>query len=89
MDKKKITIAIDAMGGENSQNKVINGSEIFLKSNVDAELIMFGNEDLIDKKFLDKYSKNVTFIHCTEVILDNDKPSSILRSKKDSSMRKL
>ena len=88
MDKKKITIAIDAMGGENSPNKVIKGSEIFLKSNVDAKLIMFGNEDLIDKKFLDKYSKNVTFIHCTEVILDNDKPSSILRSKKDSSMRK-
>ena len=30
----------------------------------------------------------VSIIHCDETISDNDKPSSILRSKKESSMRK-
>ena len=31
--KKKITIAIDAMGGDNSPNKTLNGVGIFLKEN--------------------------------------------------------
>ena len=30
----------------------------------------------------------IKFVHCDEVNLDKDKPSSILRSKKESSMRK-
>ena len=31
---KKITIAIDAMGGDNSPDKTIKGIEIFIKKNV-------------------------------------------------------
>ena len=31
--KKKITIAIDAMGGDNSPNKTIEGVKIFLDKN--------------------------------------------------------
>ena len=32
--KKKITIAIDAMGGDNSPYKTIDGVNLFLKKNV-------------------------------------------------------
>ena len=32
--EKKITIAIDAMGGDNSPNKIIEGLSLFLKKNI-------------------------------------------------------
>ena len=50
--KKKITIAIDAMGGENSPKKNIQGLNIFLKKNkgTDDFLIqLFGNEKIINE----------------------------------------
>ena len=37
--EKKITIAIDAMGGENSPKKIIDGIKISLKKNSDNFLI--------------------------------------------------
>ena len=88
MNQNHITIAIDAMGGDNSPTKVIKGCEIFLKDNSNVNLIIFGDKNLLDNNFLKKNSEIVSFIHCEEIILDNDKPSSILRSKKESSMRK-
>ena len=83
-----INIAIDAMGGDDSPNKVIEGCEIFLNNHNNVHLVIFGNKDLINNDFLDKFSKQISFIHCNDVISDTDKPSSILRTKKESSMRK-
>ena len=47
MNYKKITIAIDAMGGENSPFKTLKGAEFFSQNNHDVNLIFLGNEDLI------------------------------------------
>ena len=88
MNQNPITIAIDAMGGDNSPAKVIEGCEIFLHENNNVNLVIFGNKNLISNDFLNKFSQKVTFIHCDEIISDDDKPSSVLRSKKESSMRK-
>ena len=44
---KKITIAIDAMGGDNSPEKTIHGVSLFLKKNSsknDFILNLFGDE---------------------------------------------
>ena len=49
---KKITIAIDAMGGDNSPDKTIEGVSIFLKNNKnkdDFSLNLFGDETKIKK----------------------------------------
>ena len=57
---KKISIAIDAMGGDNSPDKTIEGIKIFLdknKKNNDFILNIFGKEDEIKKKFK-KYNIN-------------------------------
>ena len=88
MNQPIISIAIDAMGGDRAPNKVIEGCEIFLNNNKNVKLIIFGNKNLISNHFLEKYSEMISIIHCNEVISDDDKPSSILRSKKESSMRK-
>ena len=88
MNENQITIVVDAMGGDNSPEKAINGCEIFLNNNSNVKLIIFGKKNSINNNFLDNYSEMINFIHCEEVILDDDKPSSILRTKKESSMRK-
>ncbi len=88
MNQNQITIAVDAMGGDNSPEKTIKGCEIFLNNNSNVKLIIFGKKNLINNNFLEKYSEMVNIVHCEEIILDDDKPSYILRSKKESSMRK-
>ena len=39
MSNRQLTIAIDAMGGENSPYKIIRGSEIFSKKNPNVKLV--------------------------------------------------
>ena len=59
---KKISIAIDAMGGDNSPDKTIEGVKIFLnkyKLNEDFELNIFGKKDEVLAKF-QKYKVNST-----------------------------
>ena len=88
MNQNQITIAVDAMGGDNSPEKTIKGCEIFLNNNSNVELVIFGNKNSINNIFLEKFSEKINFVHCEEIISNEDKPSSILRSKKESSMRK-
>ena len=55
---KKITIAIDAMGGDNSPDKTIEGVHFFLKKNSknnDFLLNLYGDEIKI-KERLNKYN---------------------------------
>ena len=62
--KEKITIAIDAMGGENSPYKNIEGLNIFLnknKNNNDFFFQLYGDAQLI-KKELEKKKINNKFI---------------------------
>ena len=88
MNHNQITIAVDAMGGDNSPEKTIKGCEIFLNTNSNVKLIIFGKKNSIDNNFYNKYSNKISFVDCDEIIFDNDKPSTILRTKKESSMRK-
>ena len=55
--KEKITIAIDAMGGENSPYKNIEGLNIFLnknKNNNDFFFQLYGDAQLIKKELKKK-----------------------------------
>ena len=45
MSIDKVTIAIDAMGGENSPFKVLKGAEIFLKNNNNSKINFFGDKE--------------------------------------------
>ena len=52
--KKKITIAIDAMGGDNSPDKIIYGVNLFLRKNItnnDFLLNLFGDEKKNQRTF--------------------------------------
>ena len=88
---KKITIAIDAMGGEDAPKKNIEGLDIFLKKNKrndDFIIYLFG-----DKKTLDKYisdfninDKRLEIIHTEAVVSDEETPLTAIKNSKNTSM---
>ena len=87
----KIIIAIDAMGGENSPSKNIEGISIFLKKNFNKKDFFFnlyGDESLIIKE-LEKFkiSANLYKIfHSSTVVSDEETPLKAIKNSKDSSM---
>ena len=46
----KVKIAIDAMGGENSPKKIIDGLEISLKSNQENFFYLYGKKNLLEEE---------------------------------------
>ena len=88
---KKITIAIDAMGGDNSPDKTINGVGFFLKKNYknnDFYLNLYGDEIQIKEK-LDKYkiqSNLIKIIHTDSVVSDEETPLTAIKNSKNTSM---
>ena len=88
---KKISIAIDAMGGDNAPDKTIEGIKLFLdknKSTNDFVLNIFGKENIIKEK-LDKYnikSNFVNIIHSNTVVSDEETPLTAVKNSKNTSM---
>jgi len=86
----KIKIAIDAMSGENSPKKIIDGIEITLKSNTDNFFYLYGQEKILKKeiekkKILKEYCE---IIDTKDIIQDNESPFTATKKGKDSSMWK-
>ena len=87
---KKITLAIDAMGGENSPKKIIDGINISLKSSEENFFYLYGDEKIL-KEELSKNKKLLNFceiINTKDVILDDESPLTAAKRGKDSSMWK-
>ena len=55
----KIKIAIDAMGGENAPDKIIDGISKFVENNKsdDYKLLLYGDANRIDKLLTEKNNK--------------------------------
>ncbi len=88
---KKITIAIDAMGGENSPSKTINGVYLFTQKNRskdDFQINLYGEESKI-KKELSKYKIEkdlIKIIHTDSVVSDEETPLTAIKNSKNTSM---
>ena len=70
---KKVKIAIDMMGGENSPDKTIDGIELFIKRNKnlnDYFFYLFGDESLIKEKIKKKSIKNYEIIDTKILVSD-------------------
>jgi len=87
----RIIIAIDAMGGENSPGKNIEGISIFLKKNKkkkDVYFNLYGDEVLILNE-LNKHNISNNFykiFHSTTTVSDEETPLTAIKNSKDSSM---
>ena len=83
-----ITIAIDAMGGENSPDKTIEGISYHLKNSDNSFYLIFGNEKLINP-LIKKYKINSVkykIIHTEKIIEDTDTALGAAKKGKDTSL---
>ena len=82
---KKITIAVDAMGGDNSPDKVIRGISLHSKNDTKVYYRVFGDLEKI-KKFIPKSLATNLYeiIHTKDEIKSTDTPLSAARSKNSS-----
>ncbi len=88
---KKFSIAIDAMGGDNSPDKTIRAIQIFLnknKSKDDFILNIFGKEEVLKNKFKEYNitSKLINIINSDKIISDEETPMTAVKNSKNSSM---
>ena len=72
--KELITIAVDAMGGDNSPRKVIEGIELHHKKSKNIFYKLFGDKNLIDPIIKNKSidSNFIEIIHTEEKIKGED-----------------
>ena len=88
---KKISIAIDAMGGDNSPDKIVGGVKIFLtkyKDHNDFVINLFGKENVIkDCLSKNKISSNlINIINANTVVSDEETPLTAVKNSKNTSM---
>ena len=86
-------ILLDAMGGDNAPDATIKGAVKAIQS-VKAEILLIGNENVINAKVKELYGKNniseiserLKIYNTTETIEMEDIPTMAIKHKKDSSM---
>ena len=86
----KVKIAVDAMGGEKSPNKIIKGIEISLKKNKENYFYLYGDENLLKNEISKNQlvSQHSEIINTKNVILDEESPFTAAKRGKESSMWK-
>ncbi len=86
--EKMVTVALDAMGGDNAPVEIVKGAVMAINERTDLKVILVGNEEAIKRElFACNYNKEqLEIVHTTEIITNNDHPVAAVRSKKDSSV---
>jgi glycerol-3-phosphate acyltransferase PlsX len=87
-DGNRITIALDAMGGDHGVEVVVPAALEYLDQDQSVELILVGREEEIQRYLKDnRHGERLRIQNATEEVAMDDLPSKALRGKKDSSMR--
>ena len=82
-----IKIAVDAMGGDNSPKKIIDGIIHNHKSNHENFFQIFGNENEITPHLVNKIDQNFfEIIHTDKIVKSTDSPLEAAKKGKDTSM---
>lgn len=86
--QKAITIAVDAMGGDNAPGEIIKGAVLAIKDKKDIKVVLVGKEDVI-RKLLSEYDydkERITVVAADDIITNNESPVLAIRGKKNSSI---
>ena len=84
----RLILAVDAMGGDNAPDCVIDGLKLFLDEFDDSDALLFGQEAEVAPKLgvLGDKRGRVELIDCPEVITMHDEPMLAVRRKQNSSL---
>ncbi|MBQ7666329.1 MAG: phosphate acyltransferase PlsX [Synergistaceae bacterium] len=80
-----MTIAVDAMGGDNAPSEICKGAYEACKEFNDIEIILTGDTERI-KSCLQSHPR-IHIEHASEIIDPDEHPANAIRKKKDSSLR--
>jgi glycerol-3-phosphate acyltransferase PlsX len=86
---KRLTIALDAMGGDLAPTMVVEGAALAVNRFPHVDFLFFGDEERLAPLVAahPHLSKTSTIYHADDVVTADDKPSVALRSRRQSSMR--
>ena len=87
---RKVTIALDAMGGDRGPDAVVPAALATLERDDSVTLTLVGLAEVLEKvkrQAGERYGSRLAFKNATEVVLMDEAPAEALRKKKDSSLR--
>jgi phosphate acyltransferase len=85
---ERLTIALDAMGGDHGPKVVVPAALDYLRKRKDVDLILVGREEEISAHLGQaKVGPRLRIHHASQTVAMDESPSKALRNKKDSSMR--
>ncbi len=86
--QKTITVAVDAMGGDNAPSEIIKGALLSVSDTEDIKIILTGDEKVIQKELSEyNYDKErIVIVHAPEIITNCEAPVMAIRRKKNSSI---
>ncbi len=88
MEKPSLVIAIDAMGGDHAPDSVIAGVKSAEQKHSNVRFLIFGDENKV-RPFIDKYHlspNRYEFVHTPDYVASDEKPSTAVRSGRNSSL---
>jgi glycerol-3-phosphate acyltransferase PlsX len=85
---RRITIALDAMGGDHGPSVVVPAAIDFLAHDHQCRLILVGREEALREHLPATLPARLSLCHASQEVGMDELPSRALRGKKDSSMRK-
>ncbi len=83
-----ITVAVDAMGGDNAPGEIIKGAVLAVKDKSDIKVVLTGDQEVIQKE-LSTYEfdkERIQVVHAPEIITNCEAPVMAIRRKKESSI---
>ena len=83
---KKITIVVDAMGGDNAPHEIVKGCTEAANENL--KIILVGKKDLIESELHNYNYSNIEIVDAQEIITNDESPTAAVKTKKDSSLVK-
>ena len=85
-----IKIVLDCFGGDHSPQANVEGALLALNQIEDLSLILAGDEERIRQELNGKAydAGRLSIMHAPEIVDCNEKPTEVIRTKKDSSMMK-
>lgn len=86
--QKMITVAVDAMGGDNAPVEIVKGAVLAVQENNDIKVVLTGDEAVIQKELSEyTYDKDrIVVVHAPELITNCEAPVMAIRRKKNSSI---
>jgi len=86
---EQLTLSIDAMGGDNAPDMVIEGIQVALEKHPDLRFLLFGDEAKLKQALADypAAAKACEVRHTPDVITNEAKVAHALRAGRNSSMR--